>query len=242
MLENIRVVMVRTFHPGNIGSAARAMKTMGLGSLYLVSPVDFPSEESDRLAMSATDVLERATVVHSLMEAVGDCSLVIASSARSREFDLPEKTPEQSALSLLERAAKGEQVALVLGPERYGLSNTDLSLAHQRVLIPTHPDLRSLNVASAMQTLAYEIYKQSLDFEAGEGRGTEVSRHLPTIDEKERLYEHLENTLVDTGFLIHQHPGKLMVKLRALFDRAELDVEEVSILRGILASVQRKSD
>ncbi len=239
VLENIRVVMVRTFHPGNIGSAARAMKTMGLTDLVLVQPVDFPSEAATQMAMSAEDVVTTARVVESLHEALADCSLVIASSARSREFDLPEKSPEASAEMLLDAAEAGGKVALVFGPERFGLSNDDLRLAHYRAQIPTHPQMKSLNIAAAVQTLSYEIYKQFLQREGKQEGGSKGCRVLPTVAEKEHFYAHLHSALVGTGFIVEQHPGKIMDKLRAVFDRAEMSKDEMAMLRGVLSSVDR---
>lgn len=240
MLSNIRVVLVRTFHSGNIGSAARAMKTMGLSDLYLVDPVDFQSnkgmEESLKMAMSADDIVKNINVVDSLYEAVKDCTLVIASTARSRGYDLPELSPEESAKSLCE-GAQNSKVALVFGPERMGLSNEDLQLAKYRATIPTSPDYSSLNLAAAVQTFCYEIYKKhQMPQNNIEG---ELTRSLPTTESIEQLYVHLEGTLKHTGFIVQNHPGEIMQKLRTLFTRAELDESEVNILRGVLASVDR---
>jgi len=235
MLDNIRVVLVKTFHPGNIGSAARAMKTMGLNHLYLVDPIDFPSEEATKMAMSADDVVQQATVVESLYEAVKDCSVVVASTARSRGYDLPILTPEQSA-EKLNNGAKTGKVALVFGPERMGLSNDDLALAKYRATIPTSPDYSSLNIAAAVQTLCYEVYKQHQDTNLDE----QEIRELPTAEALEKFYQHLEDTLDETGFIIKNHPGEVMQKLRHLFARAEPDSTELNILRGILASIHRK--
>lgn len=236
MLVNIRIVMVRTFHPGNIGSAARAMKTMGITQLYLISPKDFPSYEATRMARSATDIVDNAVIVDSVYEAVKDCTMVIASTARPRGFDLPAVNPEQCAHALLE-SAKTAPVALVFGPERMGLFNEDLQHAKYRVTIPTNPDCSSLNIASAIQTLSYEIYKQSIATD----KETDplLQRKMPTTDEVEQFYVHLEETLTGTGFIMKKHPGKVIDKLRQLFDRAQPDVKEMNILRGVLASIQR---
>lgn len=242
MLSNIRVVLVRTFHSGNIGSTARAMKTMGLTDLCLVSPKDFQTSEGKqealKMAMSADDVVDSANVVDSLYDAVSDCTVVIASTARSRGYDLPELSPEECATKL-NQGASDAKVALVFGPERMGLSNEDLQLAKYRVTIPTNPDYSSLNLASAVQTLSYEIFKQT-DYaeEQGDAR-TLLPAAVPTTESLEQLYTHMEITLNDTGFIIKNHPGEIMKKLRNVFTRAELDESEVSILRGILSSVDR---
>ena len=241
MLENIRIVLVRTFHAGNIGSVARSMKTMGLSQLYLVEPRDFPSDEAVKMAAGATGAVDKAIVVDSLHEAVKDCSLVIASTARVRGNDLPELHPEEMARAL-NIAAKTAPVALVFGPERMGLQNDDLVLANYRVTIPTNPDYSSLNIAMAVQTLSYEIYKQFCSGHSNNVSDDLFARDLPTADEFDRFYQQLEETLSGTGFIIKNHPGKVMQRFRNLFSRAELDTHEMSILRGALASVQRLKD
>jgi len=238
VLNNIRIVMVRTFHSGNIGSAARSMKTMGLKQLYLVAPRDFPANEALKMAAGAKDTLEQAIVVDSVYDAVKDCTLVIASTARIRGNDLPELLPEKMAYAL-NTAAKTAPVALLFGPERMGLFNEDLTLAKYRVTIPANPDYSSLNIAAAVQTLSYEIYKASLQQQPIKQADNVFARELPTADALEAFYTQLEQTLNDTGFIIKNHPGKVMQRLRHLFSRSELDAHEMRILRGALASVQR---
>lgn len=247
-LNNIRIVLVRTFHPGNIGSAARAMKTMGMKDLYLVNPIDFPADEAIKMAASADDVINNAVVVDSLYQAVKDCSVVIASTARPRGYDLPELNPEKTAKAL-NTGSKTGKVALVFGPERMGLSNEDLQLAKYRVSIPTHPEYSSLNLAAAVQTLSYEIYKDhcltnsDLINQSSEKDVSDLSippeRQLPTTEDVERFYDHLESTLNETGFIIKNHPGEIMQKFRNLFGRAQPDRSEINILRGVLSSVQK---
>ena len=239
MLENIRIVLVETFHPGNIGSTARAMKTMGIENLVLVSPRDFPADEALTMAVGAADVVESARVVDSLEEAVADCRLVVASSARRRGHDWPVLEPEECAGKMIHESESGN-VALVFGPERMGLSNAQLQLCNFHVAIPANPEYSSLNLAQAVQTLSYEIYKahrKSLDAPAGEAAPNPPE--YPKAEDMERFYTHLEETLRDTGFLIPQHPGELMVRLRRLFNRARPEVTEMNILRGILSSVQK---
>lgn len=241
MLENIRVVLVRTFHSGNIGSAARAMKTMGLSDLVLVEPRDFATQEGKdeafKMAMSANDVVDNISQADSLYGAVKDCSIVVASTARERAYDLPYLDPEESAKKLLTHSTKGK-VALVFGPERMGLSNEDLEYCKYRVTIPTNPDYSSLNIAAAVQTLTYEIYKNSTKQTPQEST-SEKERTPPDMESLERLFVHMEETLGNTGFIIKNHPGEAMKKLRKLLTRAELDEEEVKILRGVFSSVDR---
>lgn len=238
MLENIRIVMVRTFHPGNIGSAARAMKTMGLSQLYLVSPKMFPSDEADTMAAGADDIVDHATVVESVYEAVKDCALVVATTARVRGHDLPALSPEIMAQKL-NNVGEHKPVALVFGPERMGLFNDDLVHARYRVTIPANPAYSSLNIAAAVQTLCYEIYKHhNAHLLAIEGTET-VNAELPSTVELEQFYKQLEGTLKETGFIIKNHPGKVMTKLRNVFTKAELSSHELNILRGAIASMQR---
>ncbi len=251
-LDNIRVVLVRTFHPGNIGSVARAMKTMGLTDLCLVAPKDFPSDEANKMAMSAADVIDNAMVVDDLSSAIQDCTLVIASTARIRGVDLPELTPEQTAEALISSLKKSPQsnVAIVLGPERMGLHNDDIQHASHRVTIPTSPQMQSLNIAAAAQTLSYEIYKRHIADEtqlqaqnkkptSGVLSQTKVRENLANREDHERFYQHLETTIKTTGFIKAGHGGPIMQRLRALFARAEPDKEEMNILRAILASVDK---
>lgn len=241
MLDNIRIILVRTFHSGNIGSTARAMKTMGLTKLMLVNPRDFDTKngkaEALKMAMSADDVVEQAVVVESLYEALKDCSVVVASTARSRGYDLPALYPEEAAIKLRDYSKNGK-VAIVLGPERMGLHNDDLTLANYRVTIPTSPDYSSLNLAAAVQTLSYEVYKAHLAEEGDDILMENIDK--PSLESLEQFYEHLEASLTDSGFIFKNHPGKVMLKLRRLFTKAQLDTTELSILRGILASFENQ--
>ncbi len=243
--ENIRIVLVRTYHPGNIGSSIRAMKTMGLEQLVLVEPREFPSAEANKMASSAEDLLDDAVVVGTLLEAVHDCAMVVACTARPRTFDLPALEPEQAANQLF-NAAKNGPVALVFGPERMGLHNDDIQLAHYRVSIPANPDYSSLNLASAVQILCYELRKQlnsalaAAPDVAGNPEADNSQLVLPNVGIRENFYEVLEEVLNDSGFVNQQHPGQLMLKVRRLFAKAQPDESEMNILRGALAAVQRK--
>jgi len=239
-LDNIRVVLVRTFHSGNIGSTARAMKTMGLSNLTLVEPKDFQLDQALQMAMSADDVISNAKHLDSLYEAVKDCAVVTASTARSRGYDLPMQNPEQAAHNLC-LTAKKQQVALVFGPERMGLSNEDLEHCTHRMTIPTSPDYSSLNLAAAVQTLSYEIFKQHCLINENIATNIENAepREMPSIENTERFYQHLEDTLQDVGFIFKKHPGDVMKKLRRMFSRTQMDESEMGIMRGVLASMQK---
>ncbi len=245
MLNNIRVVLVRTFHPGNIGSAARAMKTMGLSELYLVAPKDFGSQqakdEATKMSTSANDIVQSATQVDTLFDAIKDCTVVVASTARTRGYDLPMLDPQATAEKLY-TAAASDKVALVFGPERMGLINEDLSLCKYRATIPTNPDYSSLNIASAVQTFSYEIFKQHLAQQALSSDANTLNSEIkkyPSTEKMEQFYTHLEQTLTETNFIFKKHPGEIMQKLHTLFNRAEMDETELNIMRGILSSVQR---
>jgi len=237
MLKNIRVILVRTYHPGNIGSAARAMKTMGLKDLVLVNPVDFPSEEAVKMSAGAENIINNATLCKTVYEATKDCVLVIASTARSRGFDLPELTPEESADYLVSSATKNK-VALMFGPERMGLSNDDLEYAKYRVTIPANPEYSSLNLASAVQILCYEVFKKVNNPELF--GNIEKQREFPLVEQVEQYYSLLEDVLKESGFIMKKHPGKIMQKLRVIFSRAQLDKTELNILHGIFASFYKK--
>lgn len=261
MLSHIRIVLVRPYHPGNIGAAARVMKNMGLEQLVLVNPVDFPSEQADKLAAGASDLLKNTRICNSLFEAISDCRMVIASSARRRGYDLPALDPQQCAHYLIRSGDQnttgdahiGEvsPAALVFGPERMGLSNEELTLARYRVTIPANPEYSSLNLASAVQILSYELFKLAYAeygtrmMDSGEpplNTGFVEENHsslLPQTREMEQFYDELELALKETGFIVRQHPGEIMQKLRCLFAKAQPDQIEMNILRGMIASIRR---
>ncbi|MEG0862701.1 MAG: tRNA (cytosine(32)/uridine(32)-2'-O)-methyltransferase TrmJ [Pseudomonas sp.] len=245
MLQNIRVVLVNTSHPGNIGGAARAMKNMGLSRLVLVDPQDFPSHEADARASGANDVLGGAQVVATLEEALVGCNLVFGTSARERRIPWPLVDPRECGSKVIEHAAQGEEIALVFGREYAGLTNEELQRCHFHVHIPSDPDFSSLNLAAAVQVLAYEVRMAWL---AAEGQPSKVEKfevtsvrsgELATMDEMELFYEHLEKTLVDIGFLDPEKPKHLMPRLRRLYGRSSVNRSEMSILRGILTETQK---
>lgn len=235
-LDNVRIVLVNTSHPGNIGSVARAMKTMGLSKLYLVDPVNPIDSHASALAAGATDVLGNAVEVTKLEEAISDCSLVIGTSARSRTLSWPMVEPKECGEKLVAGSQSGE-VALVFGRENSGLTNDELQLCNYHVCIPANPEYSSLNLAMAVQTLSYEIRMSHL---AGvEAQAQEKEANYPSSEQMELFYQHLEKTLSETGFVLKKHPGQVMTKLRRLFNRARPEEQELNILRGILTSIDK---
>ncbi len=244
-LQNIRVVLVNTSHAGNIGGAARAMKNMGLSRLVLVDPEDFPSPNAVARASGATDILDSARVVATLEEALAGCSLVLGTSARDRRIPWPLLDPRECASVSVEQSAGGGEVALVFGREYAGLTNEELQRCQYHVHIPSDPQFSSLNLAAAVQVLTYEVRMAWL---AAEGRPTKVEKlettamldaQPVTVDELENYFGHLEQTLVDIGFLDPTKPRHLMSRLRRLYGRSGISKLEMNILRGILTETQK---
>lgn len=237
MLENVRIILVNTSHTGNIGSAARAMKTMGLSQLVLVDPVKPPDEQSIALAAGATDILTNLKIVPTLADAIADCALVVGASARSRTLVWPMLDPRQMGERLATDANKGT-VALVFGRERTGLTNEELQQCHYHVNIPANPEYSSLNVAMAVQTLSYEIRMAWL---AQQETGAQVDddSDYPPQASMELFFQHLEKTLYQTQFLHSDRSGHVMMRLRRMFTRMRPDSNELNILRGILTSIQK---
>lgn len=238
--QSVRFVLVRTSHPGNIGSSARAIRTMGFDRLVLVKPAQFPHEEATALAAGATPVLERAAVVPDLPAAISDCEFVLGCTARRRAVQLPELTPRGAAERVAALAAAA-QVAVVFGNERTGLENDELMRCHAAVHIPADPGFSSLNLAQAVQVLAYELRLARL--RAG-GEDASPARGDPpaTADQLEHFFGHLERTLQDIDFHKGRSPRTIMKRLRRLFLRAGLEQREVRILRGIFDDAQRAAN
>jgi len=234
----IRIVLVGTQHPGNIGAAARALKTMGLSQLALVAPEKPLNDEAYRRSAGAEDVLERAPVHADLAQAVADCQLVLGCTARSRRVQLEQLDPDAAAARALEKAALGP-VALVFGRERTGLTNEELQLCHASVHIPSDPAFSSLNLAAAVQVLAYEVRLAVLA--ASPQPAAEVlPDELPAPHAQvEGFFEQLAQTLEDIDFHKGRTPDSAMRKLRRLFLRTGLTAHEVRLLRGVLADCQR---
>lgn len=233
---SIRIVLVGTTHPGNIGACARAMKNMGISDLALVAPQHFPHDEATARASGAVDILENATVVDSLEEAIADCVYVAGASARSRSINWPFMDARDCAARLMKESHQGT-VAAVFGPEKSGLSNAHLDHCHTLLTIPTDPGFSSLNLAMAVQVLTYELRAARIADKAPE---YEPDAPLATSEELEHFYDHLEQVLTDAQFLNPENPRHLMRRLRRLFIRAKPDQNELNILRGILSAVEKK--
>ncbi len=233
--QNIRVVLVETTHPGNIGAAARAMKTMGLRRLYLVQPKAYPHADASARAAGADDVLAQATVCGSLHEALRGALLVIGTSARPRALEWTRLDPRECAARIIAESAAGE-VALVFGRERTGLTNAELDRCHFVAAIPCNPAYRSLNLASAVQVIGYELMMAVREPAAAVSE--RMAEPLASADEVELFYRHLEQTLIALRFLDPDNPRHLMRRLRRLFSRARMTRNEVNILRGILTAAQ----
>ena len=245
-LNNIRIVMINTSHPGNIGAAARVMKNMGLTRLYLVDPKQFPNYEATAMASGADDLLSRAIVCHSFEEALEGCHLVLGTTARERKIqhDFIDAR-EAGVMSVCE--SNQYEVALVFGRERTGLTNDEIGLCHKLINIPTNPDYSSLNVASAVQIVTYEIMmalqavnRQDVQAAAHKDeQGTAESVEYASSENMQRFYQHLQQTLIDIDFLRVKQSPQLMPKLRHIYNRIRLKQEELNILRGILNKTQR---
>ena len=232
---NLRFVMVETTHPGNIGAAARALKNMGQRNLYLVKPKIYPSAEVTARAAGADDILARAVVCDSLQEAIQDCSLVVATTARARTIPWPVSTPRECAPEIINATASG-QVAIVFGRESSGLNNEELELCNMAMQIPADPDFSSLNVASAIQIICYELLQTIISGEVLELN--KIKSPPATAEQMQLFYEHLAECMADIGYYDPEVPRSLMRRMKRLFNRARLDRDEMNILRGFLSSIQ----
>ncbi len=227
-LSNVRVVLSHTTHPGNIGAAARAMKTMGMRHLYLINPRHFPDAQADAMAAGADDILRNAVVCQSIDEALQGVVFTVAMTARLRDISIEVKTPRE-AMPLVLQEAGSQPVALLFGTEMSGLTNEEMGKAQLGVNIPANPEFSSLNIAAAVQVMAYELSV------AAQSYTPNVQEITPATHERvEGLYAHLEKTLFEIGFLTTQNPARLMQRLRRLYSRTRLEDEEINILRGML--------
>jgi tRNA (cytidine32/uridine32-2'-O)-methyltransferase len=237
-LENIRIVLVNTSHPGNVGAVARAMKNMGLGKLYLVAPRQFPDEQATWRAVSAADILESAVVTDTLQEAVGDCRFVVGTSARGRRIPWPLLDPRRCAERMDGESEQGE-VAVLFGREDRGLTNDELKVCNLHLNIPTSGDYSSLNLAMAVQVVCYEL-RMLFDMpNLPAKQDAQWDTSFVTGDSMEHFYTHLEQTMIDIEFLDPAAPRQLMQRMRRLFSRVRLDKMELNILRGILTDTQK---
>ncbi|MFC0180561.1 TrmJ/YjtD family RNA methyltransferase [Thorsellia kenyensis] len=266
MLENIRIVLVETSHNGNIGSVARAMKTMGLHDLYLVNPKANIDSHAVALAAGASDIIGQAKIVSSLEDAITGCELVLATSARSRTLDWPIVTAREAGIKIIDEAQKAK-VAVVFGRERSGLTNAELQLSHFHLAVDTNPLYSSLNLAMAVQIVTYEIRtawqivinpqekdtpisiklfdkkqnnnNNNNNNNTADGLAKKEHEMYPPVEDLERFYDHLETVLQKSHFIRKSHPGQIMARLRRLYARARPNLQELNILRGILASVEK---
>lgn len=236
MLSNIRIVLVNTSHPGNIGATARAMKTMGLSELCLVEPLMFPHDKAREMASSADDVLENAVVVKTLDDALRGCGLVVGTSTRSRTIPWPMLSPREFAEKARAEAPQ-HKIAVVFGREQTGLTNEELHKCHFHIQIPSNPEYSSLNVAAAVQVIAYELRVASL---AAIENIEKWDYPYATPEAMELFYEHLERVLLGIKFLNPRAPKQLMPRMRRLFNRARVDELEINMLRGILGMIEKK--
>lgn len=221
-------MLSHTTHPGNIGAAARAMKTMGLRHLYLINPRFFPDPQATAMAAGADDILANAVVCGSIDEALQGVAYTAALTARLRDISIEVKSPREAMPLLLQEAAS-QPVALLFGTEMSGLTNEEMVRAQLGVNIPANPEFSSLNVAAAVQVVAYELATAAQAFVPAAAASPQA-----THEQREGLYAHLEKTLFEIGFFTTQNPARLMQRLRRLYARARLEAEEINILRGIL--------
>lgn len=231
----VRIVLVETTHPGNIGATARAMKNMGLSDLALVAPKAFPSEQATARAAGADDVLECATVHERLVGAIGDCRLVVGASARLRSIPWPQVSPRECA-ALVGRQPPGARTAILFGREHSGLTNEELEHCHFLLHVPSNPAFSSLNVAAAVQIVAYELHLARM-----QPMSDDVAPLLASSEEMESFFSHLESMLWDVGFL-HERKSSpsIMRRLRRIFGRSCIEEREIHLLRGILTTIQHR--
>lgn len=234
-MNNIRIVLVNPSHPGNIGSTARAMKTMGLKNLYLIQPRKFPDLQATAMASNADDVLDNAKVCEDVRQAIADCHLVLATSARSRELPWPMLSPRTMGEKVAAQGSEKE-VAILFGRESAGLTNDELQLADYHVQIPAVEGYSSLNLSQAVQVLAYELRMAFVD----EKPMKEAMGSIASSQQIQDLNQNLEAALIESGFIDPKNPRHTMAKIRRIFAKAKLEELEVSLLRGAIKSLKRR--
>ncbi len=235
-LSNIKIVLVETSHPGNIGAVARAMKNMAMGNLCLVNPKIFPSAEATSRASGADDILASVKIYETLPEAIADCQLVLGASARCRTISWPELTPRECAEKIVIHEP-GNQVAILFGRENSGLKNHELDLCHHLLRIPCNSEYSSLNIAAAVQVICYELFVAAGVQETNK-IGDKGDIPLATAEQMESFYGHLHEALVDIGFMHPDKSNSIMRRLRRIYNRNQMDSKELDILRGILRMSQ----
>jgi len=238
LLKQFRIVLCETSHPGNIGSVARAMKTMGFSDLYLVNPKDFPSKHAQALACEAEDILKKATVVTSLKVALKNINHVIGFTARKRELTQPHKNVRDLSKQLINEASNNK-IAIIFGNETNGLSNLELQHCQSLGFIDANSKYSSLNLAHAVQIVCHEIRMVS-EFPVKNKILKQITKNYVSHDLQNGFYKHLEEILDEIGFLKKIQADRLMMRLRLLFNRTKMEKEEVNILRGILSEIQKK--
>ena len=236
LLNSIKVVLVGTTHPGNIGATARAMKNMGIVNMALVEPKEFPSDIATYRSKAAKDVLENAEVFDTLKVAISDCELVIGTSARERKVPWPILNPKDASQEV-SRGSLNNKVAVVFGREDRGLTNEELGLCNLHVHIPTDPEYSSLNLSQAVQIMVYEIRSAILEDEGNDGNW---DVEFADNDQTERLISHMDELMQEVDFYEIDNPRKLLLRVRRFFKRSRLDVMEVNIFRGLFAAIQKK--
>lgn len=240
--KSVKIVLVGTSHPGNIGSAARAMKTMLLDELVLVAPQEAPNAQATAMAAGADDVLYRAQTVATLAEGIADCQWVVGATARPRGMTIAEDDPREGIAEVVEQAQQGHKIALVFGRERTGLTNSEVDHCNRLIRIPSNPDYSSLNLAQAVQVLCYELRMQQLAL-AGDAQDNALEKerhsdHLPASQAQlASLYDHWYEVFIDKGFLNDQNATRLMRLVRVMMTRSQPTLQEVNVLRGMLSSI-----
>ena len=237
LLNSVKVVLVGTTHPGNIGATARAMKNMGILDLALVEPEEFPSDVATFRSKAAKDILEKASVHTSLEEAISECELVVGTSARGRTVPWPVLNPREAAEEMHKSSLNGK-VAIVFGREDRGLTNEELGLCNFHVHIPSDPEYSSLNLSQAVQILAYEIRLSYLQDRHVNKEYWDVE--LANNEQTERLINHMDELMQEVDFYDVENPRKLLVRVRRFFKRSKIDVMEANIFRGLFATIQKK--
>ena len=247
-LSSIRIVMIQTSHTGNMGAAARAMKVMGLSELYLVKPKSVPDEQSIAMSSNATDILDNATIVDTLSEAISGCQLVVGTSARHERTLSWDIQDSRSCGELIAKQASSQanaKVAILFGRESSGLTNEELAVCQHLVHIPTNPDYSSLNVASAVQILSYECRLAAMNLQqsastADDQNNSNAEDEWVSADDLDSYFEHLKQVMIDVDFLDPDNPRYLIPRLRRLYSRSGITRSEMNILRGMLASIQKR--
>lgn len=239
MFENIKIILVQTSHPGNIGSVARAMKTMGLKHLYLVNPKNFPNVDATAMAAGADDILSSAIIFSSLNEAIKNCQIIFGTSARFRNLNLSIIDPKKAAYIINNYKKNNVKIAIIFGREDNGLTNEEVSLCNYLIHVPTNQQFSSLNISQAVQIIVYEIASLYKNFV--KNNNLKLKNCYATFEEMENFYQYLFQILVETNFLKQQSNNKkLFVKIKCLFSRSQLTIDELNIIRGIIVAINTK--